>query len=125
MNRRPSGSIPVNKAIVGFVNYKYAEGLTKRSVDSYERILYRWIGHMGDKEVVDVSQKELREYLIWLRTKYQPVRFNGEVHPLSQKTLNLLCRKFCNTVPVILKIDENNMRVNKIVTINLFFGVQQ
>ena len=45
MKQRPSGSMSIKKAIVGFVNDKYAEGLTKRSIDSYERILYRWIKH--------------------------------------------------------------------------------
>ncbi len=39
MKRRPSGSMSINKAIVGFVNHKLAEGLTDRSVSSYERIL--------------------------------------------------------------------------------------
>ena len=39
MNRKPSGSMPLSKAVVGFVNHKLAEGLTERSIDSYERTL--------------------------------------------------------------------------------------
>jgi len=39
MKRRPSGSMPISKAVVGFVNHKLAEGLTERSVNSYERLL--------------------------------------------------------------------------------------
>ena len=35
MNRRPSGSMPLSKAAVGFINHKLAEGLTERSVISH------------------------------------------------------------------------------------------
>ena len=42
MNHSPSGSLVLGKAIQGFVNYKMAEGLSDRSVDSYERILKKW-----------------------------------------------------------------------------------
>jgi hypothetical protein len=38
MNHSPSGSIALNKAILGFSNYKTAEGLSERTVDSYQRI---------------------------------------------------------------------------------------
>ena len=87
MNHRPSGSMSISKAIVGFVNHKYAEGLTKQSIDSYERILNRWIDHMGNKYVDDISKEDIRMYLSWLRTDYQPIRFSGETHPLSPKTI--------------------------------------
>ncbi len=39
MNRSPSGSLTLGNAIQGFIHYKMAEGLSDRSVDSYERIL--------------------------------------------------------------------------------------
>jgi hypothetical protein len=35
MKRRPSGSMPISKAAVEFINHKLAEGLTERSVSSY------------------------------------------------------------------------------------------
>ena len=50
MNRRPLNSLPLQKAITGFVNYKTAEGLSDRSVDSYRRILEHWA------EVLHASQ---------------------------------------------------------------------
>ena len=55
MKRRPSGSMPLSKAVVGFVNHKLAEGLTVRSVNSYERILNKWIEHEGDQEITDIE----------------------------------------------------------------------
>lgn len=63
MNQRASGSMTIKKAIVGFVNEKYAEGLSKLSIDSCERILHKWIHQNGDKEISKVSTKELRAYL--------------------------------------------------------------
>ena len=39
MKRRPSGSMTLSETVFGFVNHKFAEGLTERSVNSYERLL--------------------------------------------------------------------------------------
>ena len=49
MNRRSLNSLPLGKAITGFVNYKTAEGLSNRSVDSYKRILEYWEEFAGNK----------------------------------------------------------------------------
>ena len=87
MKRRPSGSMPLSNAVVGFVNHKLAEGLTVRSVNSYERILNKWIEHDGDQDITDIEPADIREYLAWLRTEYSPHRYNGKTHPLSPKTL--------------------------------------
>ncbi len=48
MNCNSSGSFTLIKAVAGFINYKTAEGLTQRSIDSYERILDKWVIHTGD-----------------------------------------------------------------------------
>ncbi len=87
MNRRPLGSMTVTQAIVGFVNHKLAEGLTERSVHSYERTLNKWIEYEGDKDVTEITTGAIRGYLAWLRTDYIPRRFNGKTHPLSPKTI--------------------------------------
>ncbi len=55
MNRRPSGSMTLSKAVVGFVNHKLAEGLTERSINSYERTLKKWIQYEGDKDISEVE----------------------------------------------------------------------
>jgi len=79
--------MPLSKAVIGFVNHKLAEGLTERSIDSYERALKKWIQYEGDKDISAVEPGAIRKYLAWLRTEYQPQRFNGESHALSPKTL--------------------------------------
>jgi len=52
MNRNPqtrSASVVLLTAITGFVNYKTAQGLSQRSVDSYKRILEQWAEYSGIK----------------------------------------------------------------------------
>ena len=84
----PKGNLmPISKAILGFVNHKFAEGLAESSVHSYEYQLNKWIEHTEDKPLDQVSPNEIRDYLAWLRTDYQPTRFNGQTHPLSPKTI--------------------------------------
>ncbi len=87
MNRNSSGSFTLTKAATGFLNYKTAEGLTQRSIDSYERILEKWVNHIGDCPVTSITSQGLSSYLTWLRTEYTPERFNGKTHPLSLKTI--------------------------------------
>ncbi len=87
MNRSPSGSLILTKAIQGFVNYKMAEGLSDRSVDSYERILKKWADHTGEKKIGSITSQDIVAYLNWLRTDYVPQRITGNNQPLSPKTL--------------------------------------
>lgn len=87
MNRRSSGSLAISKAITGFVNYKLAEGLSQRTVDSYERILAQWLEYQQDVPIGDISSKEITTYLTWLRIEYVPRRLSGNTNPLSPKTL--------------------------------------
>jgi hypothetical protein len=47
MNRRPSSTQLLEPAIKGFLNFKSAEGLTDRSLESYQRTLSQWAEHTG------------------------------------------------------------------------------
>ncbi len=86
MNRSSSG-LNLVKCIDGFNKYKTAEGLSYRSVDSYNRALQKWVEYQGDVPISQISADDIRSYLAWLRTEYTPVRLNGKTHPLSPKTL--------------------------------------
>ena len=59
MNRSPSNSLPLEKAISGFINYKTAEGLSQSSVDSYERILEHWAKYSGNKHVAQFTDHDI------------------------------------------------------------------
>ena len=87
MNHSPSGSLALRKAIIGFTNYKTAEGLTDRSVDSYKRALEQWVAYAGDVEVSQISKQDIEDYLFYLRTEYVPHRFGGDTSALAPKTL--------------------------------------
>jgi integrase/recombinase XerD len=88
MNHRPSGSLTVTKAIEGFLNYKTAEGLSARTVESYQRQLEKWLEYMGeDQDVARVTTGELTKYLNWLRNEYVPHRFGSSKERLSSKTV--------------------------------------
>ena len=87
MNQRPSGSILLSKAIADLINYMNAEGLSARTIDSHERILAKWLEHIGDQEFHKITPQEAISYINWLRKEYVPHRYSGKTHPLVAKTL--------------------------------------
>ncbi len=93
MNRSAPGlafsanPLSISKAIDGFLKFKTAEGLSQRTISSYEFILSHWLETIGDRNVSDVQSSDLTGYLAWLRTEYKPVRFNGSSAPLSAKSI--------------------------------------
>ena len=87
MKHSPSGSMPLSKAVIGFVNHKMAEGLSRRTVESYEMILKKWIEYAGDLDVVQIEADVITKYLNWLRNEYVPNRVTGKSHSLSSKTI--------------------------------------
>ena len=48
MNRRPTGSLSLAKAISGSLQYKAAEGLSLTTLRSYEHDLKFWLEYAGD-----------------------------------------------------------------------------
>lgn len=50
MNRRSSG-LQLPKALVGFLQYKAAEGLSPNTLCNYEDHLTVWLDYTGDIEV--------------------------------------------------------------------------
>jgi hypothetical protein len=78
-NGSTSNSLPLRTAITGFLNYKTAEGLSQRSVDSYKRILEQWAEYAGNEKVNQFTDHDLNAYLVYMRTEYVPRRF-GAIH---------------------------------------------
>ena len=94
-NRSPSNSLPLRKAIIGFLNFKTAAGLSQRSVDSYQRILEQWADYAGDKKVSQFTDHEINAYLVYMRTEYVPRRFGGDTRTLSPKSLRNIWISLC------------------------------
>ena len=93
MNQRSLGSktthtsMLLSKAIDGFLTFKLAEGLSKRTIDSYEHTLRHWLNHVGDLKVSQIKTSDLVAFLAWMRTDYKPRRWNGNTESLSAKSL--------------------------------------
>ena len=79
--------LSISTAIDGFQKFKVAEGLSQRTVDSYEYYLNQWMNHIGDQDVAKIKPSDLINYLAWMRTEYKPKRWNGNEDPLSPKSL--------------------------------------
>ena len=52
-----------------------------------ERILAKWLEHIGDQELHKITSQEAISYINWLRKEYVPHRYSGKTHPLAAKTL--------------------------------------
>jgi hypothetical protein len=87
MNRRPQG-LEASKAVIGFLQYKGAEGLAPITVTGYERDLKLWIEHMGDIDVVRITSQHILSFLNYMRTDYVPRRIAGDnTKKLAPKTV--------------------------------------
>jgi len=95
MNRRPP-SLITGKAIEGFLQYKTAEGLSHRTIESYQHDLKLWVEYTGEQYVSKVTTQQLRAYITYLLTDYTPRRITGnnEVR-LSPKTVRNVWITLC------------------------------
>jgi hypothetical protein len=56
MNRRPPG-LKLSKALLGFWHYKAAEALSPRTLEGYQHDLQKWLDHIGDVDVGEISSE--------------------------------------------------------------------
>ncbi len=77
MDHKPQG-LEASKAVVGFLQYKGAEGLAPITVSGFDRDLKLWIDHMGDIDVVKITLQHILSYLNYIRTDYIPRRIAGD-----------------------------------------------
>ena len=76
--------LKLSKALLGFLQYKTAEGLSPNTLMSYEHLLNLWVSQTGeDVEVSKITTQDLCNHIAWLRTEYKPRRFSGSEHPLA------------------------------------------
>jgi integrase/recombinase XerD len=85
--KRSTPGLKLVQAVSGFVQYKAAEALSPRTLESYQDHLDRWQEYIGDGEVSRVSTQQVRAFLAWLRADYKPHRLTGGDQPLSPKTI--------------------------------------
>lgn len=95
MNRRPTGSLSLAKAITGFLQYKAAEGLSPNTLQSYQRDLKLWLEYAGDIPLQQNTTALLQAYFVWLRTDYQPRRITRNREALASKTIHNFYISLC------------------------------
>jgi integrase/recombinase XerD len=95
-HRSTSNSLSLPKAITGFLNYKTAEGLSDRSIDSYKRILEHWADYAGEKKVGQLTDHDINAYSVFMRTEYIPRWWSGDTRALSLKTLRNIWITMCS-----------------------------
>ena len=88
MNRRPPSFLLVSQASEGFLQYKAAEGLSPRTLERYRDFFKIWWQYIDDARLNEITADKLHQFLIWLRTDYQPLRVTGTMKPLSNKTIH-------------------------------------
>lgn len=86
--KRSTPGLKLVQAVSGFVQYKAAEALSPRTLESYQDHLDRWQEYIGDVDVSRVSTQQVRAFLAWLRAEYKPRRLTGGDQPLSPKTIH-------------------------------------
>ena len=87
MNHRPPG-LNVSKCTQGFLQFKSAEGLSPRTIESYARDLRMWMEYHGDVEISEVTSLDLRQYIVYMLKEYKPRRITGNNElRLSPKTV--------------------------------------
>ncbi len=57
LGSKPHTSILLSKAIDGLLTFKITQGLSKRTIDSYEHVLRRWLYHNTKNTVSAFSKK--------------------------------------------------------------------
>jgi integrase/recombinase XerD len=78
----------LEKAIQGFIQSKQAEGCSDNTIVTYTQQLGVWREYAGDVDVNAVTSQDVRAFLAWLRTGYEPRRINGPQKPISPKTIH-------------------------------------
>ena len=84
MNRRSPG-LSISKAIVGFIQYKAAEGLSPTTLRSYEHDLKLWLEFMTEMPVNWIKAPKVRDYFPVVRSRSR------------QRPIELACPSMCRT----------------------------
>lgn len=86
MNRESLGLL-IQQVVLGFQQFKSAEGLSPNTLVGYNATLQLWLAKFGQVPIDQINSSHVLEFLSWLRTEYHPRRLSGRPGPLSPKTI--------------------------------------
>jgi integrase/recombinase XerD len=87
----------LTKAAEGFLLQKSVEGLSPRTLETYEHQLHHMAKFLGDPDITSITTHDLKRFFHYLRNEYTPPRWNGTSTPLAGRTLRnywIVCRSF-------------------------------
>jgi integrase/recombinase XerD len=78
----------LTNAIQGFLLHKSVEGLSKRTLETYERRLNLLVQFLDNPDVESITTHDLMRFVDYLRNDYTPLRWSGSQPPLAGRTLH-------------------------------------
>lgn len=71
----------LSQALEGFYMARRAEGYSPSTIAQYDWGLSRWMKHIGDKQLKDITLEDARKFIIYLQTDY--VGRDGALSPVT------------------------------------------
>ena len=99
----------LSHAVEGFILAKRVEGLSPRTLASYERQLTLVQTFLDNPAISDISTNQLRQFLDYLRNDYTPNRLTGNSEPLSSRTIRnywIVLRSFYTWATTELDVED-------------------
>jgi integrase/recombinase XerD len=99
----------LSKAVEGFLLQKSVEGLSSRTLETYQHRLTYLVDFLGDPEVTSITTDDLRRFFHHLRHEYAPTRWGGDQSPITGRTLRnywVACRSFYTWAKTELGVED-------------------
>lgn len=76
-----------SKAVEGFILSKQIEGLSDSTLTTYQYHLEHFTSWHNNTELEKITANDIKRFFLFLQTEYEPVRWNKDNSPLSNRTL--------------------------------------
>jgi site-specific recombinase XerD len=70
-----------------YFNAREADGYSSNTLDMYRWALRLLEERLGNKEIAQIGEADIREFFSWIRTDYVPTRPGGSIKPLAGRSL--------------------------------------
>ena len=104
----------LSKAFEGFILYAKGGKYSPTYTPTIEGILKFMLSYFGDRELESLTLEDWQKYFYHLRYEHVPRRFNKDVSPLAESTIDnhwKLIRSFYNWASDILSINRPDLRL--------------
>ena len=99
----------LSKAVQGFLLFKQGEGLSPKTIETYQLHLRYFVDFLEDVEVSEVTSINVLQFLQYMKTEHRPSRWNGSIKPLSSQTIRniwVALRSFYSWAHKTLQLDD-------------------